>query len=382
AHDFGAKPDVVATGVGIASLSVPGSTLFNLNPTFLLGGILGVGSKPYLALSGTSMASPIVAGTVALMMEANPRLTPNLAKAIIEYTSQNYGYDPLTQGAGFLNTKGAVDLARFLNHPYAGQHYPASTAWSKTILWGNRRLVNGVIKPAGTAWAVSTVWGAVSDVLGDNIVWGTACSTAACDNIVWGSSDLDGDNIVWGTADSDANNIVWGTIAAGTTDNIVWGSSCGVECNNVVWGTECGDADCNNIVWGSSIADLTAHNIVWGTADLTADNIVWGSSTDGSVDNIVWGSSTDGTGDNIVWGSSSAADGVVFTDPTASVDPSSFELDSAYTVPPDPAGSAPAPAPTTTPTDPLVATDPTQTAAAITSTTTSIPSTTTIAGGF
>ena len=35
----------------------------------------------------------MVAGTVALMIQANPKLTPNLVKAIIEYTAQNYNYD-------------------------------------------------------------------------------------------------------------------------------------------------------------------------------------------------------------------------------------------------------------------------------------------------
>jgi subtilisin family serine protease len=55
------------------------------------------------------MASPVVAGTVALMMQANPSLTPNMVKAILQYTAQVYpGYNVLTQGAGFLNTQGAV----------------------------------------------------------------------------------------------------------------------------------------------------------------------------------------------------------------------------------------------------------------------------------
>ena len=376
AHDFGAKPDVVATGVGITSLSVPGSTLYNLDAPFLVSGLLGTlaGQKPYLSLTGTSMASPVVAGTVVLMMQANPKLTPNLAKAIIEFTSQNYGYDSLTQGAGFLNTKGAVDLARFLNNPRPGMRYPSNLAWSKTILWGNRKVKKGVIKPAGTAWAVSTVWGSISDAEGDNIVWGTQCGDADCDNIVWGTAETDADNIVWGTDDGEGDNIVWGTVAAGTADNIVWGSACDVDCDNIVWGSQCGDADCDNIVWGSNLADGSYNNIVWGTADFDADNIVWGSSVDGAVDNIVWGSSVDTDADNIVWGSSTT-DGTLFVDPAAPAGDGTFELDSLYIVTPDgqaPAAPAPAPAPADPP-PPPPATDPT--------TTTTVTSTVPTVGG-
>ena len=54
------------------------------------------------------------------MLQANPNLTPNLVKAIIQYTAQDMHYDALTQGAGFLNTKGAVDLARYLKRAGGG----------------------------------------------------------------------------------------------------------------------------------------------------------------------------------------------------------------------------------------------------------------------
>ena len=52
------------------------------------------------------MAAPVVTGVVALMLQANPNLTPNAVKAILEYTAQQYpGYNALTQGAGFLNAR-------------------------------------------------------------------------------------------------------------------------------------------------------------------------------------------------------------------------------------------------------------------------------------
>ncbi|PYR89740.1 MAG: hypothetical protein DMF84_23735 [Acidobacteria bacterium] len=294
AVDYDSKPDVVAPGTGIVSLAAQGSLMYTTKAAYLLNGSVPTAYKPYLSLTGTSMASPIVAGTAALMIQANPKLTPNLVKAIIEYTAQNYGYDALTQGAGFLNTRGAVQLARFYATARAGQVIPSQRPWSKTILWGNRRLTGGVIKPNGSAWATSTVWGSGLTVTGQNIVWGTDAGDFY--NIVWGTSLLDADNIVWGTMSSVlGENIVWGTMRDG--DNIVWGTL-GGGFDNIVWGTMCAGADCENIVWGTSTL-MDFANIVWGT-QLDVANIVWGTS--GDAENIVWGTSSEA--DNITWGCS------------------------------------------------------------------------------
>src|SRR6185503_1019162 len=82
--DFAAKPDILAYGVGIESLAAPNSTLASTYSAYLLDGTRPTGVKPYLSLSGTSMAAPVVTGAIALMFEANPRLTPNGVKAILE----------------------------------------------------------------------------------------------------------------------------------------------------------------------------------------------------------------------------------------------------------------------------------------------------------
>jgi serine protease AprX len=288
AIDFSAKPDLVAPGMGTVSLLAEGS-LFSLTKlTSLVGGLLSDGRKPYLTLSGTSMAAPVVSGTVALMFQANPSLTPNMVKAILQYTAQDEGYSALRQGAGFLNTWGAVRLARFYARNVVGSRMPIQSTWSRRIIWGNHRIAGGYLNPHGNAWNTSTVWGAAhGQSAEDNIVWGTECGSG-CDNIVWGTHDANGDNIVWGTDGDD--NIVWGTNG---DDNIVWGTELGEDDNivwgtnddNIVWGTDCGGADCDNIVWGTNDED----NIVWGTA-AAEDNIVWGTNFD---DNIVWGTSGD-----------------------------------------------------------------------------------------
>ena len=304
--DFGAKPDICAPGVGIVSLAAPESQLYAQHADWLVdgtGGVLNNGYHPYMSLTGTSMAAPFVSGTVALMLQANPSLTPNLVKAILEYTATpQAGVSPLRQGAGFMNTLAAVKLAKFYAKAKPGAKLHIDPSWSRHIIWGNHKIGGGIIDPGANAWQLGVEWGwaHVNDDDGDNIVWGTdsdgdniVWGTSDGDNIVWGTDDndnivwgtSDGDNIVWGTSDSD--NIVWGT---NDGDNIVWGTS---DSDNIVWGTDCGGGDCDNIVWGTSDGD----NIVWGTAD-EGDNIVWGTN-DG--DNIVWGTSD---GDNIVWGTS------------------------------------------------------------------------------
>ena len=143
AYDHAAKPDLAAPGVGIYSLSSPGSTLYDRWADYLLPGAAGAPDLPYLSLSGTSQAAPVVAGTVALMLQANPSLTPNAVKAILQYTAEMYdGHSYLAQGAGFLNARGAVDLALAFNTAPAARA-PSPPEWSGQIIWGNHQVQGG-----------------------------------------------------------------------------------------------------------------------------------------------------------------------------------------------------------------------------------------------
>lgn len=74
------KPDITAPGTHImqAQFDVFGDGSGN-----------GYGNRG----SGTSYAAPVVAGVVALMLEANPKLTPELAKEILHLTAERRG-DP------------------------------------------------------------------------------------------------------------------------------------------------------------------------------------------------------------------------------------------------------------------------------------------------
>jgi len=64
----------------------------------------------YTQISGTSMAAPHVAGVVALMLDADPTLTPDEVKQIlVETASRMPGYEEWQVGAGYVNAYAAVD---------------------------------------------------------------------------------------------------------------------------------------------------------------------------------------------------------------------------------------------------------------------------------
>jgi len=81
------KPDIVAPGEVIASAMSADANLMATSPQRVLPG------EKYLVLQGTSMASPHVAGVVALMLEKDPGLTPPLIK---QYLTQAASSDSHT----------------------------------------------------------------------------------------------------------------------------------------------------------------------------------------------------------------------------------------------------------------------------------------------
>jgi serine protease AprX len=110
-YDNLVKPDLVAPGNKIINAMWQNSYLVTTYP-YLDAKVASKTSKKMMYLSGTSVASPVVAGAAALLIERNPNLTPNLVKALLEYTAQPLsGFSNFDQGAGLLNVEGAVRLA-------------------------------------------------------------------------------------------------------------------------------------------------------------------------------------------------------------------------------------------------------------------------------
>jgi serine protease AprX len=246
--DHAAKPDLVAYGVGIESLSDPHSTLYFTYSDYLLDGTTHTPYKPYLSLSGTSMSAPVVTGTIALMLEVNPSLTPNAVKAILRYTAEEReGETYFAQGAGLLNSRGAIRMASFFEAPEEGLDAPGDTiagewiAWSREIVWGNGRVAGGMLLPGSNAWKRGVMWGAKATAKGRPIVWGIRAD----------------DSLIWGTGNDDS--LIWGTKS---DDSLIWGTNQG---ESLIWGTASDDS----LIWGTSNDD----SLIWGTG--APSQVLW-----------------------------------------------------------------------------------------------------------
>jgi subtilisin family serine protease len=113
------KPDITAPGNYVVSAistfgnSIPGE----FDDIFIAEVGAGGAGHYYGAFQGTSMASPMVAGTLALMLEANPSLTPTQARTLLSsgaITDTHTGTIPTagsnTWGWGKLNAQASLQL--------------------------------------------------------------------------------------------------------------------------------------------------------------------------------------------------------------------------------------------------------------------------------
>jgi serine protease AprX len=91
------KPDVTAPGVDIASCQATGTAL---------GTVVAPG---FINLSGTSMATPHVAGVAALILNRNAGQSPANVKSLIMSTAVNIGATPNEMGAGRVDALAAVN---------------------------------------------------------------------------------------------------------------------------------------------------------------------------------------------------------------------------------------------------------------------------------
>ena len=208
------KPDLVAPGNAQVSLLAKGSTLDTTYPQYEVAPSNGNAAK-YFVLSGTSMATPVVSGAVALLLQQTPTLTPDQVKARLmrtawkgvgqyTYSHDSWGnlynneYDLFTYGAGYLDIDAAL----------ADTNLATGVALSPTAVAN----ANGSITINNTS---------NSNFTGSSVVWGSN-STIWANSVVWGSNVLSATSVVWG-----ATSVVWGSTSV-SGYSVVWGATSNV----------------------------------------------------------------------------------------------------------------------------------------------------------
>lgn len=247
--DHVVKPDLVAPGNLVVSLLAQHGTLPLTNPQNAVTNISiqGNGAQPkqpaqggnppanltqqpsqvnfgpgysnnYYTLSGTSMATAVVSGAVADILQAYPRMTPDQVKillmqnasksfpqssTVVDDTGNVYTsyYDMFTVGAGYLDLQASMKNASQV--PASGNSlsptstydsasgnvlvsFDAQSAWTNPSVWSNK-----------SRWGASSVW---------------SSSVLSANQAIWSSKSR------WGASADDASQNLW-------ADKSRWGAS-------------------------------------------------------------------------------------------------------------------------------------------------------------
>ncbi len=112
------RPDLTGSGVDIKSVRSHGPGLTNYAgtvPVFVGANDLTTIPPAYLPFyttsQGTSFSCPQVSGVVALMLEANPQLTPDDVVTLLRQTATPMPYEQKVVGAGYVDARNAVRAA-------------------------------------------------------------------------------------------------------------------------------------------------------------------------------------------------------------------------------------------------------------------------------
>ena len=210
------KPDLVAPGNLMVARTVFPSTLTIQYPANVKRFEDSNGN--FFKLSGTSMATPVVAAAAALLIQKDSSLTPDQVKARLMKTAWkgmaatssiydattnttfNVQQDLFAIGAGYVDVGAALASSEKI-----GSTQSAISPRAIVLSTGKVQLTSSYPNLTG----LNVVWGS-NVVWGENVVWGS--NVLLANNVVWG------DNVVWGTNVSSGYNVVWGS-------NVVWGDS-------------------------------------------------------------------------------------------------------------------------------------------------------------
>ena len=234
-YDLAVKPDIVAPGTRLVSLEAQNSYLAT---TYRSWHIAGSGKNAYFRLTGTSMATAVVSGGAALLLDGNPSLSPAQVKIALQ------------MGATYLPKDGLI----------AGGTGSVSFPTSRKISGSN--LVTSLVKTVTSLLGISS--GAAfldTGTLIDRVYDRTGIRLLSLLDLGGLLGDSSGGE--WGVLNLVGSNNSLGQVPA----------------NHLVWGDVAGWTNNYHLVWGDTIYSPTGQHLVWGDSEHTDSNhLVWGDS--------------------------------------------------------------------------------------------------------
>jgi serine protease AprX len=217
--------DVLAAGRSVVSLRAPGSYIDTNYPGARVAD--DTGQLRYFRGSGTSQATAVVSGTVALLLQQRPTLIPDQVKRLLMQTADPLtGADPVAEGAGQIDIAGAAAAVPIVD---PSQKWPAATglgtlegargsahvadSLTGAVLTGERDIF-------GAPWVPRT-WTAAAKV-------GKAWTGGTWNGDVWTGSDFSGTSWAaqtWGSQTWSALTWSGQTWTARTWSSAVWSGS-------------------------------------------------------------------------------------------------------------------------------------------------------------
>jgi serine protease AprX len=240
--------DLLAAGSSVVSLRTPGSFIDTGYPGARVANASG--RVRFFRGSGTSQAAAVVSGSVALLLQQHPTLTPDQVKKLLVWTADPLvGADPVAAGAGQLDIAEAATLEPPKD---AGQTFAAATgmgtlegargtahvtdAGTGATLTGERDIFGALWVPKtwaplskdGKAWNGGT-WN-------DHVWTGSTFNGTSWASRTWNTTGWSAKN--WSGRSWAANNWTGRSWAGGTWTGRSWavGTWCGRSWAGRTWG--------------------------------------------------------------------------------------------------------------------------------------------------
>jgi hypothetical protein len=291
------KPEVLAPGTNVKGLVAQNSRLANKNES--------------AGVSGTSQATAVTAGVVALMIQQDPSLTPDEIKCrLMSSASQakkqsgELAFSVFAQGAGLINASAAINATavgcansglNIANDINLRSHYFGPAKFDErssefTLVedkQANGETANGVIwnndivkSTNGVIWNNDIVKSANGVIWNNDIV---KSDKKIANGVIWNNDIVKSDKKI-------ANGVIWNNdiVKSGKklANGVIWNNDIVKSANGVIWNNDIvksGKKIANGVIWNNDIVKSDkkiANGVIWNndivkSGKKLANGVIW-----------------------------------------------------------------------------------------------------------